>query len=690
MRSNSCPITRDATVESHSPESNLNRPRLVSLILALITLLVYLPVRHHGFVLFDDPDYVTENRTVQAGLTWSGVEWAFTSGHASNWHPLTWLSHMLDCELFGPNAGAQHLVNVLFHVTNSVLLFWVLFRMTGALWPGAFVAALFAWHPLHVESVAWIAERKDVLSTFFGLLALLMYERYVASSKVQLATPERSEGGSPKSKVFYGVALLFFALGLMSKPMLVTLPFVLLLLDYWPLNRMSGVATSNALRLAREKWPFFLLAAASCVVTFLAQRAEAVLTLDRHPLDLRIKNAVVSCVSYLLKTIWPTDLAVIYPLPNQIPWAQTILAASVLAAISWCLWRARRQKPFLVVGWLWYLGTLVPVIGLVQVGGQAMADRYTYIPLIGVFIALAYGGANLLARLRFKPVTAAIFAGLVLLGCLFATNRQLRYWRNSETLFAHAVAVTHDNAIAHINLGVAFEQQGRRDEALVQYQTALRLDPGRVQVHNNLANLLDELGQTNEALIHYREALRLKPDAPLARDNFGMLLIQLGRFDEAMSHYAEAARLDPTDPQPHYLMGKAQLRQGHSVEAIAHFRDALRRDENDFKTLTLLARVLASDENPQLRNGPEAVALAQRADALTGGEQPFVLDTLAMAFAETGHFDEAQRTIRKAIELSTAAGVKDNVSDMEQRLKLYQSGLPYREAFTNTPPKSSP
>ncbi len=680
MRSNSCPITRDDAVDSHSLESNLNRPRLVSLVLALMTLLVYLPVRHHGFVLFDDPDYVTENRTVEAGLTWSGVKWAFSSGHASNWHPVTWLSHMLDCQLFGPNAGAQHLVNVLFHATNSVLLFGVLFRMTGALWPGAFVAALFAWHPLHVESVAWIAERKDVLSTFFGLLVLLMYERYVASSKVR----------SPKSKVFYGAALLFFAMGLMSKPMLVTLPFVLLLLDYWPLNRMSGAATSNVLRLAREKWPFFLLAAASCVVTFLVQRAEAVLTLDRLPLDLRLENALVSCVSYLLKTFWPADLAVIYPLPKQIPWAQTILAASVLVAISWSLWHVRRQRPFLLVGWLWYLGTLVPVIGLVQVGGQAMADRYTYIPLIGVFIALAYGGANLVARLRFKPVTAAIFAGLLLLGCLVVTNRQLRYWRNSETLFARAVAVTRDNAIARINLGVAFEQQGRRDKALVQYQTALRLDPGRVQVHNNLANLLDGLGQTNEALIHYREALRLKPDAPLAHDNFGMLLVQLGRFDEAMSHYAEAARLDPTDPQPHYLMGKARLRQGHSAEAVAHFRDALRRDGNDVKALTLLARVLASDENPQLRNGPEALALAQRADALTGGQQPFVLDTLAMAFAETGHFNEAQRAVRRAIELSTAAGVKDNVSGMEQRLKLYQSGLPYREAFTNAPPKSSP
>jgi tetratricopeptide (TPR) repeat protein len=659
----------------------VRRLRLIGLLLALITLVAYLPVAHHGFSIFDDDDYVTNNPVVQDGLTWVGVKWAFTTWHASNWHPITWLSHMTDCELFGPNAGAHHLVNVLFHTANAVLLLLLLFRMTGALWPSAFVAALFAWHPLHVESVAWISERKDVLSTFFALLTLLAYTRYAWESKVR----------SPKSKVFYSLSLLAFALGLMAKPMLVTLPFVMLLLDYWPLQRLSLSAFRFPLflRLALEKCPFFLLAAISCVVTFLAQRASAVLSLEQDPLNLRLVNTLLSYGRYLLKTIWPVDLAVIYPFPNPFPWGQGITAAVVLLAVSWSTWRTRRPCPYLLVGWLWFLGTLVPVIGLVQVGFQAMADRYAYIPLIGVFIAIAFAGKHLVSRFRLPKTVFALASGLALVGCLLVTERQLSYWQDDESLFRHAIAVTKNNATAHINLGVALERQNRRSEALIQYQEALRIAPDSVHAHNNLGNFLDEMGKPDEALAQYQEALRLKPDAPIVHDNLGTLLVELGKFDEALTQYAEAARLNPTDPRPYYLMGKAQLKRGDSAMAITRFHDALRLDPNDFQTLTYMARVLASDENPRVRNGQIALEMAVKANDLTGGEQPVILDILAMSYAETGRFQDAQQIEQRAIQLAQAA-VLEETNAMLQRLELYKSDRPYRETFTNPSPQNIP
>jgi tetratricopeptide (TPR) repeat protein len=667
------------------------QPRLVCLLLALGTLLLYLPVRQHGFVVYDDPDYVTENRVVQAGLTWGGIQWAFTTWQASNWHPLTWLSHMLDCELFGLNAGAQHLVNVLFHTANSLLLLLVLHRMTRALWPSAFVAALFAWHPLHVESVAWLAERKDVLSTLFGLLTLWAYTQYVQGLAPVTQPPgpvaPRSQviAQPPPSSHFRWLAVLFLALGLLAKPMLVTLPFVLLLLDYWPLRRIPTSAPGPAVawRLVLEKWPFFLLIAASCVVTFLSQRAEAVVPFDRLPLGLRLENALVAYARYVLSAGWPADLAVLYPLPQQLPGWQVLAAAAFLAALSVGAWFARRVSPCLLVGWLWFLGTLVPVIGLVQVGDQARADRYTYLPMIGLFIAVAFGVRDLAARFHLRPLPLGLAAGVALGGCLVATTRQLRFWKDSESLFTHAIAVTTNNAVAHINLGFAFQQQGRSDAALTAYRTAVAIAPRRAQAHNNLGVLLDELGQRDAALAEYQEALRLKPAAPLTHLNLGTLLVALGRFEDARRHYDEAARLSPEDPRPFYLMGKARLRQGASAGAIADFRAAQRLDPNDFQTLTLLARVLASDEAPARRNGIEAVALAERANTLTAGTQPFVLDTLAMAYAEAGLFPDAQRSARAALQLAAAAGMTTNGLALQQRLQGYEAGRPCRAATTN-------
>lgn len=496
------------------------RSRTICLLLALITVLAYSPVRHAALVVFDDPVYV-QNSHVEAGLTWPGVKWAFTTWYGSNWHPLTWLSHMLDASLFGKDVGAQHFVNVLFHAANALLLFLLLFRLTKKMWPAAFVAALFAWHPLHVESVAWVSERKDVLSTFFGMLALLVYSKYAEKSRVR----------SPQSTVWYGWTLGFFALSLLAKPMLVTLPFVLLLLDVWPLGRTQIFSisaarnTQHATRnthlppLVFEKLPFFALTIGSSTVTFLAQRSEAVVSLEQQPFGSRIANALVSYAEYLGKAVWPARLAIIYPL-HPIPVWQIAASAVVLVMITFLAWRARKISPYLLIGWLWFLGTLVPVIGIVQVGGQALADRYTYVPLIGVFIAVVYGVADLVTRFRISKVVISAAAALILLGCLGLTEYQLRFWQNSEALFGHAIAVTKNNAIAHINLGVALEEERHPAEALADYRKAVEIDPNRFQAHNNLANLLATMGQREEAYKEYQEALRLNPEAMVAHVNF--------------------------------------------------------------------------------------------------------------------------------------------------------------------------
>lgn len=753
--------------------------RLVGLALALVTLLVYLPAGFHDFIFFDDPAYVADNGVVQAGLTWAGFKWAWVGWHASNWHPLTWLSHMLDCELFGVNPGAQHLINVLLHAVNAVLLFGLWRRLTRTVWPGAVLAALFAWHPLHVESVAWIAERKDVLSTLFGLLSLLAYAEYVErggrrsevrSQKAEGKHPiterqPRNNIGHPTSNIqhptsiggqgptsdlrpptsdlrrlfplpaslFYFLSLSCFALSLLAKPMLVTLPFVCLLLDFWPLRRFErstlNSQPSTIWRLAAEKWPFFLLSLASCVVTYLAQRGEAVMSMDERALGMRLENATVTYADYVLKMVWPTRLGIIYPLPGHYPAGQVVLAGIFLAGISAVVWW-RRQSPWWLTGWLWFLGTLVPVIGLVQVGNQSMADRYTYWPAIGLFAAVAYGGADWAARRQARRLPTGLAAGLVLGLCVAATERQLGFWKNTQTLFSHTLAVAKDNPVAQMILGAgwehtgateealrcyedalkldaslvmqmpggtkrrlavqvallkaqAAEQQGRRTNAMSLYRAALDQDPSLVEAHNNLANLLDASGATQEALLHYQTAIRLAPAAPQACENLGAMLLNLGRFDEAMQQYQEAARRQPGDPHVFFLLGKAWLRHGQSGEAAAQFRHALELEANDAESLTFLARILATDENPNQRDGKAAVALAEKANALTGGEQPLMLDALALAYAETGRFLEAQQVAGKALDLAAAAKLPDLANGIRRHLQSFQAGQPGREAFTN-------
>jgi tetratricopeptide (TPR) repeat protein len=582
---------------------------------------------------------------------------------------------------------------VLFHAANVVLLFVLLLRLTGLIWPSAVVAALFAWHPLHVESVAWIAERKDVLSTFFALLALLSYTKYAKEN----------------CRRSFWLALIFFALGLMSKPMLVTLPFVMLLLDFWPLRRISNsqfpisnpensaappipafnLQPSTFILLVLEKWPFFLLTATSCAVTFLVQHnGHAVASLDEIPMHHRLENAPVTAVSYLLKMFWPSQLAVIYPIREISTLAATV-AVAVMVFISAAVWLARKHSPCWLFGWLWFLGTLVPVIGLVQVGSAAMADRYTYIPSIGIFTAVAFGLHGLAGRFHAPKTILPAATAFILAACLVLTEKQLRYWQNSETLFRHALAVTKNNDVARVDLGVALDQQNKTGEALAEYREAARLNPDRYQVHNNIAILLDKLGRPAEALAEYREAIRLDPKVPMLHSAAGNEIAELGRFDEAIKEFSEAERLDPGYATPHVETAKVFFKQGRDTEAVDELRAALRCEPDNFQILASTAHYLAANENADARDGKAALVLAIKANALSGNSQPLVFDALGMAFAETGDFTNAQTCAQNALDLATAAQMK-NTEQLRQRLELYKNRQPWRESFrfTNAPAKN--
>lgn len=664
----------------------------VALLLALVTLAAYLPLFQHSFLLYDDLTHVGNNRVVQNGITWDGVKWAFTTFRGGFWHPVTWFSHMLDCELFGLNSGLQHYVNALFHTANTILLLLLLYRLTGALWPSAFVAALFAWHPLHVESVAWLSERKDVLSTFFGMLALLAYTRYAQaqgpkpqSTNVRgvLALLGRPYGVN-RGALYLWLALICFVLGLMAKPMLVTWPFVMLLLDLWPLRRMPDLSISSfptGMRLVLEKWPFFLFSGLASVVACIAEgNAGMTVSLEQVPLPLRLENVLVSYARYLGKTIWPANLSVMYPLPPRLPWIEVTAAAILLVAITWFAWRSRGRCPCLLVGWLWFLGTLVPVIGLVQLNVQSPGDHYTYFPLIGIFVAVAFGMTDLISRRRINIIPVAVIASLVLGACLTVTEHQLSYWRNDETLFSHAVAVTKPNAGTRLNLGLAFAANGHLKEALEQFSEASLISPSNAAAHIFLGKCYADMGNTSEALEECqkaRTALPLNSEQPQLHYDLGLVLARLGHLDEAMQQYHQATQFASDNPDLYYQMGKLLLMQRRDDVAVARLRESLRLDPYNVPALGLLAQTLASDNHRQIRDGTEALALAERANALTGGRQPIVLDVLAMSYAEAGHFREAQQTEQRAIQLARDAGL--DTDDMSRRLALYQSGRPFRQ-----------
>ncbi|MEW6599885.1 MAG: tetratricopeptide repeat protein [Nitrospirota bacterium] len=530
----------------------------ISLFLVLATFAVYWQTAGHQFVTYDDGVYITENPHVKAGPTMDGVKWAFTTTRAGNWHPLTWLSLMLDVGMFGLYPGFHHLMNTAFHAANTVMLFLLLLRLTGAFWPSAFAAALFALHPLHVESVAWAAERKDVLSAFFWILTLLYYDKYVKHP----------------GKLNYILVLCAFALGLMSKPMLVTLPLVMLLMDYWPLGR---IRPGRKWRLILEKVPFLAVSAISSVVTIYAQqKGGAVASVKALPLSFRAVNALWSCVLYLGKMLWPVNLAVIYPIPSSLTIVQGLLSGLLLAVITGFTVRYAKQRPYLLTGWLWYLITLLPVIGLVQVGRQSMADRYTYIPFIGLFIIIAWGMQIIAGDKRFRRAAVSAAACIILLVLTALTWRQIGYWKDSITLFSHAVETVDNNYIAHENLGYALAQSGRLDEAAYHYAEALRISPDYERALTGMGNVLVKQGKSKEGIYYTNRALVLNPDSAEAHFNMGFALMSEGRDMEAARHYSEGLRSDPENAEIHFILGVILAEGGRLDDGISHFSEALR------------------------------------------------------------------------------------------------------------------
>jgi tetratricopeptide (TPR) repeat protein len=568
-----------------------NLKLIVSLFLIIITLAVFWQVRNHEFINYDDDDYVTKNSYVQAGWTWKGVSWAFKSRLHGHWHPVTWLSHMTDCQLFGLNPAGHHLTSLFLHIANALLLFLILRRTTGALFRSAFVAALFAIHPLHVEPVAWVAGRKDVLCTSFWMLAMWAYVRY----------SEQPGFGR------YLLTLLAFMLGLMAKPMVVTLPLVFLLMDYWPLNRFQfGQASAEGKaqnleshnprykstslrRLVGEKVLFFVVTGAFVLLTVLARqsyffRARNIMEYGASqspflsslmPAAHNLIRAPVSYMTYIGKLLWPFELAAPYSKPGMLLIWQVGAAGLLLICISLLVFWKGRRSPYLPVGWLWYLLTLLPVIGMTKAAPYVVADRYTYLPLIGLFIMIAWGIPDLLAGWRYRRLVLGMLTGMFVVGFAVSSWLQVRHWKNGLTLFEHVVSVTTNNWLAHNNLGTALEAEGRFGEAITHYSEAVRIEPNLVHVRNNLGAVLDRQGRFDEAISHFSEAVRIKPDYPEAHNNLGVVLTKQGKLQEAISHYLEALRIKPDHAEAHNNLGLAYIGQGRIEEAFRHFSDAI-------------------------------------------------------------------------------------------------------------------
>ena len=655
-----------------APASDRPNRRQVLAVCGLLLLavgLVFGQTGRYEFVNLDDDQYVYENPQVAHGLTAEGVVWAFTNSRGDNWVPLTWISLMLDCQLYGLKAGGYHLTNVLLHAATAVLLFFVLQRMSGRTWPSVLVAALFAVHPLHVESVAWIAERKDVLSGLCFVLTLGAYVRFVRG---------------PFLWRHYLLLLVIFALGLMAKPMLVTLPVLLLVLDYWPLGRMSASPSpphcnrealiggtdfrqaevgrfSTLRRLVLEKIPLLILVAVFCLVTVWAQ-GKALASRSNLALSWRIANGLVSYVAYLVEFFYPVGLAAYYPHPeHHLPMWKTFGALVVLACISSAAVKWRRRFPYLLVGWLWYLGMLVPVIGIVQVGSQAMADRYTYLPQIGLYIALAWGAADACRSWPSRRWVCGVASALMLVLFMGCAWRQTTFWRDSEVLWVRDLACSAGNwrvpgnLLACNNFGIVLANRGQFDEAIACFEKALELKPDSAEAYFNLGLVQARHGQIDKAIAHYRKALELKPDCAEAHFNLGLALAGRGEVDSAIAHYQKALEIKPAFVEAH----------------------------------NNLAWLRATCPAAALRNGAEAIEHAQWANQLCGGRQPELLDTLAAAQAEAGRFPEAAATAHKALELAGQQNKRALADTLRARIALYEAGKPYHAAPSASPPALS-
>jgi len=654
---------------------------LIVIFLIVVSFIAFGRILGNDFINFDDNVYITENNYIKAGFTSETIKWAFSAVVSSNWHPLTLLSHALDWSLFGANAAGHHLMSLLWHIGSAILLFLFLIKTTGSLWPGAFVAALFALHPLRVESVAWVAERKDVLSMFFGMATLYAYAYYVEKPQI--------------SKYF--ICLILFVLSLMSKPMLVTLPFVFLLLDYWPLGRWqkalqpqlltvsndSGLVKKrikqrgadstkdkivalplmNRAKIIRsllwEKLPFIFLALLSCIVTIWAQsKGGAVASLDQLPLIDRMLNAIISYVQYLMKIFWPVNLAIFYPYRQFLPSGQVFGAVSIILAISITVIYAIKKAPFLFVGWFWYLGTLVPVIGLMQVGKQSIADRYTYFPSIGIAIMLVWSVVYLLPKVKLRKVII-IPAAIILAALTFLTWQQCGYWKNSITLYNHVLQSTEDNYLAHNNLGTALSAEGENDDAIAHYREAIDINPSYVDAHYNLGVALAAQGKNEEAIAQYHAAIKINPNYVDAYYNLANLLMKQGNMEEVVDNYRQAVKINPNHFEAHCNLAEVFVKQNKIDQAIEHFREAVRITP-DFAALNNLGVNLER----QLKH-EEAIYYYRQA-LLIEPKNPGIHFNLGVAFGNKGKLKEAIEHFRQAINL------KPDYDEARQALKLAQ------------------
>jgi len=631
-----------------------------------ITWIVFGQTIHDEFVNFDDDTYVYENGIVQQGLTKEGVVAAFTHAQAFNWHPVTTISHMLDCQLFGLGAGKHHLTNVLLQSVTAVLLFLVLREMTGAMWPSAFVAAVFAIHPLRVESVAWVSERKDVLSGLFFMLTLGAYVRY--------AREARSPGR-------YLLVLILFALGLMAKPMLVTVPFILLLLDYWPLKRFPATARAGfsiPRQLVLEKIPLLLMSAAVGVVVYLVQE-KARQSAETITFPMRIGNALMAYVTYAGELFYPVKLAVLYPFPAAgYPAYEIAGAGLLLVGISAAVFRWREKRPYLVVGWLWYVVMLLPVIGIIQVGAQARADRYTYLPEIGLCLALAWAAREWTLK-RPEQQAALGAAGAVIVLVLIPISRaQAAFWHDSEKLWEHALACTTNNAVAEGNLANQFFKQAQFDEAIEHANRAIEIDPKFAAAHNCLGYALFQKGQTDGAIGHFQEALKIRPDFAEAHNNLGMVLWRTGKLGEAIDEFETAIKIQPELFNAQNNLGAALVQKGEPEAAIAHYEVAIKLSPDFVGAENNYAWVLASCTNAAVRNGTKAVELARRANQTADSKNMIVLRTLAAAYAEAGRFSEAIDSALQALQLAKAQNSTTWINAIQAEIGLYQNKQPFR------------
>ena len=679
-------------------------PTVISLFLVAGLAALFGPLTHAQFINCDDPDYVLLNGHVWNGLTWSNIRWAFElgPGHASNWHPLTWLSHMFDCQIFGLDAGRHHLVNLLFHAANTLLLFHLLRRLTGLLWPATWVAAFFALHPLRLESVAWVAERKDVLSAFFFLLTLFAYHRYTLSKKA----------------LNYLLTLFLFALALLAKPMAVTLPFILLLLDIWPLQRWQPFNPPSAIRHPPllEKVPFFLLSAVNSWLTLQAQ-TRAMISLNTIPFPSRLANALISYVEYLRKMIWPNDLAIFYQHPVHRPWWHIAGAAGILVAITLLAsWQCRR-RPWLIIGWLWFLGMLVPTIGLVQVGSQSMADRYTYLPMIGILFAVIWTINDFLPRPLLKKIASA--AALVLLLALCPVTAALvRCWLDPIALFEHALTVAPDGYFLEHNLANALANSGFHDQAVPHYQRALQFMPNDGPVLHHMGNnyvrqekydqaiacyqlslasrpddaetcfdyatVLSILQRYPAAEEYFERTLRLDPGHVEARVNYANTLLQQHKIVPAIALYQQALAIFPDMPEAHFYFSSALALSGRWSEAVSQMLLALHYRPNYPSAANDLAWILATSTVPGLKDPARAVRIAETSNAQTTFATPGFLDTLAVAYASAGRFPDAIRVTENIIKISRQdEQQRALIPLMETRLALYRENRPYQPAASD-------